>query len=90
MLSDIKKYILGCEQYQITKYDWQRKQNLLYSNKVSHQLWDIISLDFVGLLLISKKYNRIIVVIDRFSNMAQYIPIIINIISKEVAKSLWE
>jgi len=70
MLSNIKKYILGCEQYQITKYDWQRKQNLLYSNKVSHQLWDIISLDFVGLLLISKKYNRIIVVIDRFSKMA--------------------
>jgi len=70
MLSNIKKYILGCEQYQITKYDWQRKQNLLYSSKVSHQLWDIISLDFVGLLLISKKYNRIIVVIDRFSKMA--------------------
>ena len=56
--------------------------------EVPHQPWDIISLDLVGPLSISREYDGIIVVIDRFSKIAQYISIMMNITSKEVAKSL--
>jgi len=56
--------------------------------EVPHQPWNIISLDLVGPLSISREYDGIIVVIDRFSKMAQYISIMMNITSKEVAKSL--
>ena len=34
--------------------------------------------------------DRVLVVVDRFSKMACYIPITMNITSKGVAKSLWE
>jgi len=77
MLSNIKKYILGCEQCQITKPDQQKRRNPLHPNKVSHQPWNIISLDLVGPLPISRGYDGIMVVIDRFSKMAQYINIFI-------------
>ena len=92
MLTDIKKYVLGYEQCQITKTDQQRKQNPLHPNKVLQHPWDIFSLDLVGPLPISKGYDRVLVVVDRFSKMACYILITMNITItlKGVAKNLWE
>jgi len=83
MLADIKKYVLGCEQCQITKTDRQRKRSLLHPNEVPQRPWDIISLDLAGPLPISKGYDGVLVVVDRFSKMACYIPITMNITSQK-------
>jgi len=43
-ITDIKRYVLGCEQCQINKADHQRKQNPLHPNEVPQNPWDIINL----------------------------------------------
>ena len=48
------------------------------------------SYNIVGLLPASKEYAGIMVVVDRFSKMAWYIPITMNITFKGIAKTLWE
>ena len=90
MLNDIKKYVLGYKQCQITKTDQQIKQNLLHPNEVPQHLWDIISLDLVGPLPISKEYDRVLVVVDRFPKITCYILVTMNITSKRVGKNIWE
>ena len=44
----------------------------------------------LGPLPTSKEYDGIMVVVDRFSKMARYIPVTVNITSKRIARTLWE
>jgi len=90
MMEDIKRYVAGCESCQTNKPDQQKKRNYLYPNEVPTQPWDIISVDLVGPLPISSGYNGIMVAVDRFSKMARYIPINMEISSRGVAQKLWE
>jgi len=48
---------------------------------------EIISLDLVGSLPILKKYNRVLVMMNRFSKIAHYISITMNITSKELLRT---
>jgi len=72
LIDDIKKYVLGCELCQLTKPDQQKKTNTLHPNEVTTQLWDIISINIVGPLPTSSRYNGILVTVDQFSKMACY------------------
>jgi len=88
MMEDIKRYVAGCKSCQTNKPDQQKKRNHLYPNEVPTQPWDIISVDLVEPLPISSSYNRIMVAVDRFSKMARYIPINMEILSRGVAQKL--
>ena len=90
MLEDIKWYVAGCERCQATKPNWQPKRNYLHPNEVPQNPWEIVSIDLIGPLLESAGYNRILVIVDRFSKMAQYIPINMNITAQGVAKISWD
>jgi len=89
-MSDIKRFVAGCEKCQATKPDRQQKQVQLHPNEVPSHPWETVSVDLVGLLPLSTGSNRILVVVDRFSKIARYIPINIEISSQGVAKTLWE
>ena len=79
ILEDIKWYVMGCEKCQVTKPNWQPKQNYLYSNKVPQNPWEIISIDLIELLPESARYNSILVIVDQFSKIACYVLINMNI-----------
>ena len=60
MMSNIKRFIAGCEKCQATKPDRQQKQVQLYPNKVPSHPWETVSVDLVGLLPSSTGSNRVI------------------------------
>jgi len=81
---------IGCEKCQANKPNWQPKRNHLHSNKVSQNLWEIISINLIGPLPELVEYDGILVVINHFSKIACYIPININITAQGVAKISWD
>jgi len=89
MLEDIKQYIAGCEKCQANKPNQQPKTNNLYPNEILKGPWETISIDLIGPLPESAEYDRILVIVDRFSKMACYVPINMNITAQGVAKVLW-
>jgi len=90
MLEDVKRYVIGCEKYQANKPNRQPKRNNLHSNKIPKGPWEVISIDLVGLLPELSGHNRILVIVDRFSKMACYILISMNITAQGVAKISWD
>ena len=90
MLEDIKQYVAGCERCQATKPNQQPKRNYLHPNKVPQNPWEIVSISLIGPLLESAGYDRILVIVDRFSKMVQYVPINMNITVQGVAKISWD
>ena len=57
-------------------------------NTVPEKLWQYISVDLITKLLISRGYNSILVVCDRFLKMLHFIVITEKIIVEELAKLL--
>jgi len=90
MLEDIKQYVAGCERCQATKPNRQSKRNYLHPNEVPQNPWEIVSIDLIGPLPESAGYDGILVIVDRFSKMARYIPINTNITAQGVAKISWD
>jgi len=88
MMSDIKKFVAGCEKCQATKPDRQQKQVQLHPNEVLSHPWETVSMDLVGPLPPSTGSNEVLVVVDHFSKIARYIPINMEISSQGVAKTL--
>ena len=90
ILKDIKQYIAGCERCQATKPNQQPKRNNLHPNEIPRGPWEIISIDLVGPLPEPSGYDGILVIVDRFSKMARYILINMNITVQGVAKVSWD
>jgi len=84
-MDDVKQYVKSCEKYQANKPDRLKKTNHLHLNKIPNISWDIISIDIVGPLPTSMGHNSILVTVDRFSKIAQYIPINMEIFSQGMA-----
>ncbi|KAJ3574926.1 hypothetical protein NP233_g1445 [Leucocoprinus birnbaumii] len=89
MMNDVKRYVAGCETCQAGKIDRQRKAAPLHPNQIPENPWEIISVDLVGPLPLSRGYDGVMVVVDRFTKMARYIPINMKISSMGVATNLW-
>ena len=90
MLEDVKRYVTGCEKCQANKPNQQLKRNNLHPNEIPKGPWEVISIDLVGLLPESSGHDGILVIVDRFSKMACYIPISMNITVQGVAKISWD
>ena len=90
MLEDVKRYVAGCERCQATKPNRQPRQNQLHPNEVPQNPWEIVSINLIEPLPESTGYDGILVIVDHFSKMAQYIPINMNITAQGVAKISWD
>jgi hypothetical protein len=90
MMEDIKEYVKGCETCQKTKIDRQKRAAPLNPNQVPEKPWQIITMDIIGPLPVSQGFDGILVVIDRFTKMARYLPINMKITSSGVASNLWK
>jgi len=86
ILEDIKRYVAGCEKCQANKPNRQLKRNNLHPNEIPKGPWEVISIDLVGPLPELSGHDGILVIVDRFSKMAHYVPISMNITVQGVAK----
>jgi hypothetical protein len=74
MKADIYSYIHSCTVCQQAKPDRAKYPGLLQPLPVPSASWEIISMDFVEGLLKSGAANAILVVVDKFSKFAHFIP----------------
>ncbi|MCO5550638.1 hypothetical protein L7F22_004127 [Adiantum nelumboides] len=75
MQQDVIKYVKVCHSCQIMKASRQLPQGLLQPLPVPKERWESISMDFITTLPRTSKVNaQILVIVDRFSKMAHFIP----------------
>ena len=94
MKSDIQTYIKHCEVCQRAKGENTKPSGLLQPLPIPTRPWSSISMDFIEGLPKSNQYSIIMVVVDRFTKYAHFIPVshpynatkIANLFSQNVMK----
>lgn len=74
MKVDIISYCESCDICQKTKNSNFRRFGLLIPNPIPSRPYELISMDFVVNLPWSEEYNAILVIVDRLTKHAQFIP----------------
>ena len=72
--NDIERYIRGCATCQRTKTSRQSPHGFLKPLEVPQRPWSDISMDFVEELPKSRGFNSILVVVDRLTKFAIFVP----------------
>jgi hypothetical protein len=75
MKDDIVSFIKRCVVCQQAKVEHIRTPGLLQPLPVPTQAWQIICMDFIEGLPKSKKYDSILVVVDKFTKYAHFVPL---------------
>jgi len=70
----VKRYVEGCDAYQHNKNQTQPPAGKLMPNSIPEKVWTHISADFITKLPLAQGYNSILVVVDRFTKMAYFVP----------------
>jgi len=69
----VKRYVEGYDQYQRIKNKVEMPAGKLRPNEVLEKPWQYILVDFITKLPVSKGYDSILVVCDRFSKMSHFV-----------------
>ena len=72
-MKEVKRYVEGCDQYQRMKNRAEKLVGKLRPNQIPERPWQHISVDFITKLLISKGYDSILVICDRFLKMSHFV-----------------
>ena len=72
---DVKHYVQNCLPCQQNKYQALAPTSILQPLPIPERIWEDISLEFIIGLPKSKTFDTILVVIDRFSKYAHFIPL---------------
>jgi len=75
MEDDVRQYCNKCDNCQRTKSPRHAKHGLLHPLELLSKPWTHISTDFITDLPESSGYTKILVVVDRFTKMAHFIPL---------------
>jgi hypothetical protein len=75
MTADVHHFVKSCTICQQSKPDRAKYPGLLQPLPVPDSAWQVISLDFIEGLPKSGRYNCILVVVDKFSRYAHFIPL---------------
>ncbi|KAA8534676.1 hypothetical protein F0562_032193 [Nyssa sinensis] len=86
MKNDIKSYVAACDMCQRNKHETQSPAGLLQPLPIPTQVWEDISLDFIDGLPPSFGHNSIMVVVDRLTKYAHFIPLTHPYTAKKVAE----
>jgi len=86
MRNFINNYISSCEQCSRCKVLRHKPYGYLQPLPIPTKPWQAISIDFIVKLPISNNYIAILVIVDRFTKMAYFIPTVNEIDAKNTAK----
>jgi hypothetical protein len=75
MKEDIQPYIQGCFICQQAKVDHHKSSGLLQPLPIPDQAWKVVCMVFIEGLPKSQKYDTILVVIDKFTKYAHFLPL---------------
>ena len=71
---EMKRYVEGCDVCQRNKNRIQAPVGKLMPNSIPEKPWSHISADFITKLPLAQGYDSILVVVDRLTKMAHFIP----------------
>ena len=83
---EVKRYVKGCDQCQRMKNRAEMPAGKLRPNEVPERPWQHISVDFITKLPVSKGYDSILVVCDRFSKMSYFVATTEKTMAEELAR----
>jgi len=72
--SMIRDYVKSCETCDRAKTARRQPFGLLLPLPISDKPWSALSMDFIVKLPLSRKFDSILVVVDRFNKMAHFVP----------------
>jgi hypothetical protein len=76
MKRDVVHFVAKCLECQQVKADHHHPTGLLQPHDVPMSKWEVISMDFVvGLPLTSHRHNAILVIVDKLTKSAHFIPV---------------
>jgi len=81
----INDYVRSCDKCQHNKSPQYTRWGLLQPLEMPYVAWNSISTDFITQLPESQGYTQIIVLVDRFTKMADFIGLLTNATRKDVA-----
>ncbi|XP_072060384.1 uncharacterized protein [Arachis hypogaea] len=87
MQKDIRQYVLSCCICQQAKIENKAPAGLLKPLLIPSQVWEDIAIDFIVSLLVSSGYSVIMVVVDRLTKYAYFLPLKQDFNSRTVAES---
>ncbi|XP_061357767.1 uncharacterized protein LOC133302059 [Gastrolobium bilobum] len=87
---DIKNYIQQCEICQKLKPPNHSPFGLLQPLQIPETLWAHLSMDFITHLPMSAGFTAVMVVVDRFSKAAHFIPLPTHYSASKVAQLIWD
>ncbi|RAN85981.1 hypothetical protein B5P41_31940, partial [Bacillus sp. SRB_28] len=70
----IKRYVISCDICARAKSSCHQPHGLLCPLPIAEDIWRSITMDFIVKLPKSRRHDYILVVVDRFSKMSQFIP----------------
>jgi transposase InsO family protein len=76
MAEEIEDYVRSCDDCQRNKASRHKRHGTLHPLELSYSPWDSISMDFITQLPESNGCTTVWVVVDRFTKMAHFIPIV--------------
>jgi len=85
-MKEVKKYVEGCDACQRNKNRTEAPAGKLMPNAVLAKPWTHISADFITKLPLAKGYNSILVVCDRITKMAHFVPTTEKTLAEGVAR----
>ena len=90
MQKDIKEYVKSCETCTRWKHDNLRKNVLLMPIPIPGQCWQVVTMDFISGLPMSKGLDAIMTVVDKLSKRAKYAAVHTNDEATDVAKCFFD
>jgi transposase InsO family protein len=87
MRNTVHEYVKTCESCQRNKASTQLPQGLLQALEIPDTRWQTVTMDFItGLPITEKRYDSVLVVVDKFSKLVHYIPTHKEVTAPEVAQ----
>jgi transposase InsO family protein len=91
MLSDVQHYVRNCDACQRNKPSNQHPAGLLQPLPIPERRWESISLDFImSLPRTARGHDAILVIVDRLSKRAHFIPTWTTVTAEETAKLFFD
>ncbi|GKE22302.1 retrotransposon-related protein [Tanacetum coccineum] len=86
MRKSVKEVVRTCDVCQMNKSDLSAYPGLLQPLPIPNQIWQDISMDFIDSLPVSQGKSTVLVVVDRLSKQAHFIPVTHPYTAKVIAQ----